>query len=138
MAAPGESAAVLACSTVIRRAYVASPVPRFVCLEMGERLRSTSRQRSSISVMRIIPVVYMAVEAARTAEPWAGASEYASDKPIRPVVSIGRAVIGGVIEVPIRAIWLRSNVHAGADLSRRMSAHCANEACDAQQTKRSE
>src|SRR5271167_2442525 len=40
-------------------AYVASPIPRLVCLEVVEALRPALRQRSGITVMRIKAVVNM-------------------------------------------------------------------------------
>jgi hypothetical protein len=138
MAAPRKAGAVFVMSVVTRRANVTSPISRLIPLEMSKWLRSAPRQRPSISMMRIVPVIDVAVESTRAVKPWAGANKYTADEPIRPVVAVGSAVVWGVIEVPVRAIWRRSNVHADADLSRRICAHCADEARDAQQTKSSE
>ena len=48
-------------------AYVASPISRLVCLEVVEALRPALRQWSSVTVMRIKPVIDMSVKAAMAA-----------------------------------------------------------------------
>jgi hypothetical protein len=131
MAATGKACAMFAASIVVGGAYVTSPVSRLIPLEMGKRLCSSCRHRSSISMVRIKSIINVAIEAVRTVKPWSGANEHASDKPIGPVVAVGRTVIRRVIEVPIRAIGLRSKVYAHADLSRRMSAHSEDETGEA-------
>jgi hypothetical protein len=61
-------------------------------------------------MMRIVAVVDVAVEAVRAMKPRACADEYAAGEPIGPIVAIGSAVIGSVIEVPIGAHRRDTNV----------------------------
>ena len=75
-------------------AYVASPVACLIALEMVERPRAARRQRPPISVTRVKAVVHMTIEAAMAVEPWTSPNEQAADKPIGPIVAVGRAVIG--------------------------------------------
>jgi hypothetical protein len=99
-------------------AYVASPIPRLVCLEVVEALRPAIWQRSSVTVMRIKAVVDMAEKAVRAMEPGTSSKKHPTNKPIGPVVAIRGTVIGGVVEVPVRAYGSRSDVYADGDLGR--------------------
>jgi hypothetical protein len=47
--------------------------------------------------------------------PGAGADEDAADEPVRPVVSVGSAVVGGIIVVAIGADWRGAVIDGGAD-----------------------
>jgi hypothetical protein len=98
-------------------AYVASPIPRLVSVEVVELLLPASRQRSDVAVMRIIAVVDVAVEAARTVKPGASSDEQAASKPVGPIVTVGSAVIGGVVEVSVGAH--RRDTDVDGNLSRR-------------------
>ena len=91
-------------------AYVALPIPRLVCVEVVERPLSTPRQRPIVTVMRVKAVVNVAVKAARAVKPGTSSKKHPANKPIGPIVAIGRTVIRGVVEVPIRANWSHSNV----------------------------
>jgi hypothetical protein len=97
-------------------AYVASPIARLVCLEMVEALRPTLRHWSSVTVMRIIAVVDMAIKAARAVKPGASSNKHPSSKPIRPIIAIGRTIIRGVVEVPVRTHGSHSDVYADGNL----------------------
>jgi hypothetical protein len=97
-------------------AYVALPIPRFVGVEMVEPLFPASRQRSMVSVARIKAVVDVAIEAARSVEPWAGSDKYPTQKPVGPVVTVRCAVVRCVIEVPIRAYRRYTNIDTDGDL----------------------
>jgi hypothetical protein len=108
---------VFAASIMASVAYVTLPIPRLVSVEVVERRLSASRQRSNVTVMRIIAVVDVAVEAVRAVKPGASANKHPSCKPIGPVVAVGSAVIGRIVEVPIRAHRGHSNVDG--DLGRR-------------------
>jgi hypothetical protein len=128
VAASREPGAVLGVSIVAGVANVASPVSRLIRLEVSEWLRSAPWQRPMIPIVRVIAVIHVAIEAARSVKPGPGPKKYAAYEPIRPIVAVGRAIIRRVVEVPIGAHRRRSNVDAHADLSRRMCAHCADEA----------
>jgi len=90
-------------------ACVASPIACLVAMEMVELLFAAPRQRSSVPVVGIIPVVNMAVKAAWAMEPATSANEHSAIKPIGAVVAVGRAAVWGVVEVPIGAYRLHSN-----------------------------
>jgi len=54
---------------------VASPIPSFVRLEVTERLRSATGQRSFVTVVRIVAVIDVTGEASGSMEPWARPDE---------------------------------------------------------------
>jgi hypothetical protein len=118
-------------------AYVASPISRLVCLEVVEALRPALRYRSSVTVMGIIPVVDMPVEAVRAMKPRACSQKYPANEPIRPIVAVGSTVIWGIVEVSIRAHRRHSDVYPNGNLSwsHRCRAQQANEEnCESQHT----
>jgi hypothetical protein len=100
-------------------AYVASSIASFVCLEVVEALRPALRQRSGVTVMRIEPVIDMSVKAARTVKPGASAKKHPAHKPIGPVVAVGSTVVGGIVEVSVRANGSRTDVYADSNLGLR-------------------
>jgi hypothetical protein len=93
---------------MIAGACVASPIARFVAVEVVEGLFAAVGHRPSVAVAGIIAVIDMAVEVARAAEPVASADKHPVHKPIGPVVAVGCAVIGSVVEVAVGADRLRS------------------------------
>jgi hypothetical protein len=97
-------------------AYVASPIPRFVCLEVVEALRPALRQRSTVTVMRIKAVVDMAEKAVRAMKPGASSKKHPVNKPIGPIIAVSSTVIWGIVEVPVRAHGSRSDVYADGNL----------------------
>ena len=100
-------------------AYVAVAIARLVALEMVEALRPAARQGASITVMEIEAVVDMAVKAVRAMKPRASAKKHATHKPIGPIVAVGSAVVGLIVEVAVRADGSRSDVYADGDLGGR-------------------
>jgi hypothetical protein len=58
----------------------------------------------------------MAVEVGRAVKPRAGSEEDAAYEPVGAIVAVGSAVIGWVIEVPIRTNRGRSDAYADRDL----------------------
>jgi hypothetical protein len=100
-------------------AYVASPIPRLVCVEVVEALRSALRHRPSVTVMRIIAVVDMAVKAVRTMKPGTRSEKHSANKPIGPIVAVRSAVIGGVVEISVRAHGSHPDIYADGNLRRR-------------------
>ncbi len=97
-------------------AYVASPVSRLISLKVVEALRSALRRRSSVTVMRIKPVIDMSVKAVRAVKPRACSKKHPANKPIRPVVAVRSTVIGGIVEVSVRTPGSRSDVYANLNL----------------------
>ena len=91
-------------------AYVAVSIMRFISLKVIELLRPSRGQGPMITMMRIIAIVDMAVEAVRTVEPGSSSNKCPAHKPIWPIVAIGRAVIRSVVEIPVRTHRSHSNV----------------------------
>ena len=100
-------------------AYVASPIPRLVSLEVVEALRPPLRQRTNVTVMRIKAVVHMAEKAVRAAKPGAGSKKHPANKPIRPIVAVRSTVIRGIVEVPVGTHGSHSDVNADRNLGSR-------------------
>jgi hypothetical protein len=100
-------------------AYVSSSISRLVSLEVVEALRPAFRQRSSVTVMRIKPVVDMSVKAVMAMKPRASSKKHPAHKPIRPVVAVRSTVIGGIVEVPVRTHGSHSDVYASLNLGLR-------------------
>ena len=99
---------------------VALPVARFISLEVVEGPRATLRQRTGVTMMRIIAVVDVAVKAAMAVEPGAGSDKHIAHEPIGPVVAIGSAVVGRIVEVPVGAYGRPANADADGNLGRRV------------------
>lgn len=97
-------------------AYVASPIPRFISLEVVEALGAALGQRAGVTVMRIKAVVDMAVKVVPAMKPGAGAKKHPANKPIRPIVAVRRAVIWSVVEVSVRTHGSRSDVDPDGNL----------------------
>jgi hypothetical protein len=108
--APTSGQAVFGATIMASIAYVTLPIARLVCVEVVERRLSAPRQRSNVTVMRIIAVVDVAVEAVRAVKPRAGANKHAASEPIGTIVSIRSTVVGSIVEVPIGAHGGHSNV----------------------------
>ena len=100
-------------------AYVASPIPRFVSLEVVEAPRTALRQRSIVTVMRIKAVVDMTVEAVRSVKPGPSSNKQPANKPIGPIIAVWSAVIWGIVEVPVRTHGSHADVYAHGNLGRR-------------------
>ena len=100
---------------MVRRSYyVAMSIMRFIRLKVVERLRTMSRDRPVIPMVRIKPVVHVAMEPTRPMEPRSSSNKDPARKPIWPIVSIRCAVIRRIVEVPI---WtLRRNTNANCNL----------------------
>jgi hypothetical protein len=97
-------------------AYVPSSISRLVCLKVVEALRPALRRRSNVTVMRIKAVVDMAVKAVRAVKPGASAKKHSANKPIRPVITVRRTVVWGIVEVSVRTHGSRSDVYANGNL----------------------
>ena len=91
--------------------YVTLAVPCFIGMEMVECPLAALGHRSGVTVTRVVTVIDMAVEAAMTVEPWAGSDEDAANEPVRPVIAVGSARVGRVVEVSVRAHRRDPDVH---------------------------
>jgi hypothetical protein len=89
---------------------VAASITHLVSVEVIKGLVSTIRMWTSVALMRIEAVINVAVEVVRTVEPRAGSDEHAAAEPLRPIVSVGGAIVRGEIVIAVRACWLRSDV----------------------------
>jgi hypothetical protein len=96
--------------------HMAFAVTGFIPLEMIECLRTTSGQRTLVSMMRIEAVVHVAMETRRSVEPRSHTDKYAVSKPIRPIVPIRSTAIRRVIEISIWTDGRRPDIHAYGDL----------------------
>jgi len=101
MSSARESRGVFAARVMAGIAYMAMPVLRLVAMEMVERLLALSRKWSVVAVARIVSVVDMAIKSVRAVEPGASPDEQPTDKPIRPIVTIRRTLIGSIVEIAI-------------------------------------
>src|ERR1700722_15990580 len=97
-------------------AYVASPIPRLVCLEVVKALRSALRHRSSVTVVRIKAVVDMAIKAVMAVEPGASPKKHPANKPIGSIVAVRSTVIWRIVEVSVRTHGSRPDVYADGNL----------------------
>jgi hypothetical protein len=84
-------------------AYMALSIPRLVPVEVVELLLPAPRQRSTVTVMRVIAVVDVAVEAVRSVKPGASSKKHPANKPVGSIVAIRSTFIWLIVEVPIRA-----------------------------------
>ena len=98
-----KSAAVFTACIMTGVAYVALTVPGLVCVEVAERLFAASGHRSVVTIMRVVAVVYVAVEAARAMEPRAGSDEQSAREPVRSVIAVRRAIIRRIVKVTVWA-----------------------------------
>jgi hypothetical protein len=126
MVIPLGSGTVFAGAVVTSVAYMALPIPRLVCVEVVERLLAALRHRSGIPVMRVVAVVYVAIEAVMTVKPRAGADEYPATEPIRPVISVGGAVIRSVVVIAVRTSGLNTDVDTDLSICFESGCHQAD------------
>ena len=97
-------------------ANIASPITRFVSLEVVEALRSSLGQWSGVTVMRIKPVIDMSVKSAMPVKPRTCSKKNSAYKPIRSVVAVRSAVIGRIVEVSVGAHRSRTDIYANGNL----------------------
>jgi hypothetical protein len=70
---------------------------------MVERMVAPVRQRASVPVANVEAIVDMSAKVCRAMKPPAGTDKGTAHEPFRSVVTIGRAGIGGVVVVTVRA-----------------------------------
>jgi hypothetical protein len=85
---PKSGKGVFTRPVMARVAYVASPIPRLVCVEVVKALRPALRQRPSVTVMRIKAAVDMAIKAVRAVKPGASSKKHPANKPIGSIVAV--------------------------------------------------
>ena len=76
------------------------PLPARVTSPVGSF--APARAITSVSKPRIEAAIHVCVETHWAVEPGSRADEDSTHKPLRPVITEGRAVIGGVVVVPVR------------------------------------
>src|SRR5580658_10020077 len=135
MSASRESGRMLAACIMVGVPDMASSIARFVPAESVEGVLATGWQGTAIAVMRIVAIVYVAIETVGSVEPGSGTDEDAAVESIRSVVAIGRAVIRRVVEIAIGTVRLGTNVDADADLSRCVGAAYTEKAQQSEQQK---
>src|SRR5580700_8746628 len=101
---------MLAAGIMVGVPDMASSIARFVPAESIEWVLATGWQGSAITVMRIVAIVYVAIETVGSVEPGSSTDKDAAVEPSRSVVAIGRAVIRRIVEIAVRTVRLRTNV----------------------------
>jgi hypothetical protein len=107
---------MLTASVVASIPYMSLSIARFIPMEMGKRMLIALGQWADIAVTGIVAVINMTEEATVAMEPGAGTDEDAANKPVRPVIAIGGAVIRRVVKIPVRAIGRGPKIYADRDL----------------------
>jgi hypothetical protein len=103
-------------------ARVTLSISSFVPLEVVELLATASRDRSMVSVARIIAIVNVAIKTVRPMEPRTSPKKHTPDKPVGPIVAIRGTVIGSVVEIPVRAHRCYANIDGNLSWRRRSIA----------------
>jgi hypothetical protein len=109
-AAAAESGAVFVAGAMARGAYMTASIPCLVSLKMLEGLGSARGHRTSVTVTRIVAVIDVTIESAGTVEPGTSSDEESAGKPVWPIVAVGGAVVGCIVEVPVGTDRGHSNV----------------------------
>ena len=102
---------VFSASVVGGVAHVAAPIARFVGVEVVKARLSAARKRTVVSVTRVKSVVHVPVETSVAVKPRAGSNKQAADKPVGPILAIGRAIVRSVVEVAVGANGSHSNFY---------------------------
>jgi hypothetical protein len=124
---------------VVFAAYVAVAVTHLVTVEVlhvfGMKVRarglSTCRVWSVVAVLRVVVVIYVAVEVIWTVKPGTSPDEDTATKPLRAIVAVGSAVVGRGFVVTVWANGSRADVDADLSLGFRgcdcktKSSHCS-------------
>ena len=119
-----------------RVAYVTSPIPRLVSVEVVKALRPALRQRASVTVMRIVAVIDMAIKTVMAVKPGASSNKHPASKPIGSIVAVRSTVIGRVVEVSVRTPGSRPDVNADGNLGWRHRYTGQEGSCESCDSKR--
>lgn len=93
---------VFARSVMAGITHVALAVSRLIGMEIVERMFSPVGHGPSVAMARIIAIIHVAIEPVVTVEPGTCANKDAAGEPVWPVIAIGRAIVGSVVEVAVR------------------------------------
>jgi len=110
-------------------AYVTAPITHFISFEVRNFTHRLGRLRSFatvwlwafIAALRIVTVIYVALELGMPMEPRTGANEHTIGEPFRAVVAVGSTFIRSVVIVTVRA--LRGDSNVDRDLSLCFGSH---------------
>lgn len=102
---------------------VAPSIPHFVSFEMRYlagtatffRLVATIGVGTAIAVLRMVVIIYVAVEIGRAVKPRTSADEYSIYEPLRAIVAVGSAIVGRHVVIAVGAH--RRNTNLDTDLS---------------------
>jgi hypothetical protein len=86
-----------------RVAYGAMRIMGLVGVKMIKRLFPMVWKRTVVAVVRVVPVVDVAIPSVGAVIPGARADENSASEPIRTIEAIGCAIIGSIVKVAIRA-----------------------------------
>ncbi len=101
VASARKSRGMFAAAIMTRITDMTMTVLRLVSMEMVERLLALYRIRPVVAVASIVTVVDMPIKSVGPVKPGAGSDEHPSEKPIRPVIAVGRTLVGSIVEIPI-------------------------------------
>lgn len=111
--------------------YVALTIMRLVSVEMVERLLSALRQRSVVSVMRVITIVDVTVKSCMAVKPRTCTDKDTAHKPVGSIVSIRCAVIRCIVKVTIGANRRHSDANHNLRFSwGRHAQQCHRKCCE--------
>jgi hypothetical protein len=101
VASARKSRGMFAAAVMTSITCMAMTVLRLVSMEMVERLLALYRIRPVVAVARIVAVVDMPIKSVRPVKPGSGSDEHPSEKPIRPVITVGRTLVRSIVEIAI-------------------------------------
>ena len=133
--APISGQGVLTRSVMARVAYVASPIPRLIAVEVIEAHRAALRQRSSVPVVRIKAIINVAVETMRAMKPGTSPEKNSANKPIGTIVAVRSTVIWSIVEISVRAHGSGSDVYADCNLGLRPGCTAKKSGCESCESK---
>lgn len=95
--------AFLATAASVTATHVAPAITNFVPVEMIEGPGPMLREWTPVPTMWIKAVVNVTVKIVGAVKPRTGSDKDTAGEPLGPVVSVGGAVVGRIVEMPIRA-----------------------------------
>ena len=117
---------VFAASFMSGTADVTLEVTRLIGMEVVEWLFAALWERACVAVVRVVAVIDVAVETGASVIPVTRSNEGTSDEPVRPIEAVGRAVVGGIIEVSVGTDRFRAELDGDLGWSGGVSGEQAN------------
>src|SRR5882762_12030117 len=112
-------------ATAVTATSLAVSGTHLVSVKVIECLVTMCRKRTVIAVMWIKAVVHVADKVVVAMEQGAGSDKDTSVEPFRPVIPVGSATVGGVVEVTVGACRLRADADGDASRCRAWcTRHC--------------